>query len=147
MKKLFSKKIVYNALFVLLLSGVVAVTGCECSVSTANIQDVKICTSLSGNLCNQDNTTLGDTSPAIYVSCLLKNAVSSTKVKFTWLYYGDTKIKIDDVTLDTGELSGTVELNSYLSQPTNGWPKGVYEVEITVLTDNAKPVVKQFTIN
>jgi hypothetical protein len=147
MKKLFSKKIVYNALFVLLLSGVVAVTGCECSVSTANIQDVKICTSLSGNLCNQDNTTLGDTSPAIYVSCLLKNAVSSTKVKFTWLYYGDTKIKIDDVTLDTGELSGTVELNSYLSQPTNGWPKGVYEVEVLVLTDNAKPVIKQFTIN
>ncbi|MDZ4058846.1 MAG: hypothetical protein U1D64_02265, partial [Bacteroidales bacterium] len=73
--------------------------------------------------------------------------VSSTKLKFTCLYYGDTKIKIDDVTLDTGELSGTVELNSYLSQPTNGWPKGVYEVEVLVLTDNAKPVIKQFTIN
>lgn len=147
MKKFIYRKQITTAAFVLLLTGVVAVTSCECSVSTANIQDVKICTSLSGNLCNQDSPTLGDTSPTIYVSCLLKNSVSATKVKFTWMYYGETKIKIDDVTLDTGELTGTVELNSYLSRPTNGWPKGVYEVEILILTDNAKPVVKQFTIN
>ncbi|PKO98080.1 MAG: hypothetical protein CVU13_11655 [Bacteroidetes bacterium HGW-Bacteroidetes-8] len=147
MKKLISKKKIIIAALILILSGAFAMTGCECSVSTANVQDVKICTSLSGNLCNQDSPTLGDTSPTIYVSCLLKNSVSATKVKFTWMYYGDTKIKIDDVTLDTGELSGTVELNSYLSRPTNGWPKGVYEVEIQILTDNAKPVLKQFTIN
>lgn len=147
MKKLISREQITASIFTLLLIGVLTVTSCECSVSTANIQDVKICTSLNGNLCNQDSPTIGDTSPTIFVSCLLKNSVSATKVKFTWIYYGDTKIKIDDVTLDTGELTGTVELNSYLSRPTNGWPKGVYEVEITVLTDNAKPVVKQFTIN
>lgn len=122
-------------------------SGCECSVSTANVKDVKICTSLEGNVCNQDNPVIDNSAATIYASCLLKNSVSGTKVKFTWLYYGDTKIKIDDVILDTGELSGNLELNSNLSRPDNGWPKGVYEVEIQVMTDNAKPVIKQFTVN
>lgn len=120
---------------------------CQCNFSTANIQDVKICTSLEGNVCNQDNPVIDNSAETIYASCLLKNSVSGTKVKFTWIYYGDTKIKIDDVILDTGELSGNLELNSNLSRPDNGWPKGVYEVEIQVQTDNAKPVNKQFTVN
>ena len=122
-------------------------SGCECSVSTANVKDVKICTSLEGNVCNQDNPVIDNNAATIFASCLLKNSVSGTKVKFTWLYYGDTKIKIDDVILDTGELSGNLELNSNLSRPDNGWPKGVYEVEVQVMTDNAKPVIKQFTVN
>ncbi len=146
MKKRYFTQLKTMAILTLTLV-VLSVAGCECSVSTANVKDVKICTSLEGNVCNQDNPVIENTAATIYASCLLRNSVSGTKVKFTWIYYGETKIKIDDVILDTGELSGTLELNSNLSRPDNGWPKGVYEVEVQVMTDNAKPVIKQFTVN
>lgn len=119
---------------------------CQCNVSTAKVSEVKVCTSLTGNLCNQDFPVISSSANEIYASCLLKYAVADTKVKFSWVYYGDTKFEIDHVVLDTGDKAGTLELHSSLSRPRKGWPKGVYEVVIQVQTDNAKPVVKQFTI-
>lgn len=135
------------AILILVFGGTLVSGGCSCEVSTAKVTDVKICTSLSGNLCDQDNPVLSITSPTIYASCLLKYSVADTKVKFTWIYYGETKIVIDTVIFNTGDTLGNVEMHSSLSQPTNGWPKGIYEVVIEVQTDNAKPVVKQFNIN
>lgn len=119
---------------------------CQCNMSTAKVSDAKVCTSLTGNLCDQDFTVIPSSANEIYVSCQMKYAVADTKVKFSWMYYGDTKIEIDNVVLDTGSNIGTLELHSNLSRPNNGWPKGVYEVVIQVQTDNAKPVVKQFSI-
>ena len=119
---------------------------CQCNMSTAKVSDAKICTSLTGNLCDQDFPVISSSAGEIYVSCLLKYSVADTKVKFSWMYYGDTKFEIDNVMLDAGENMGTLELHSSLSRPNKGWPKGVYEVIIQVQTDNAKPVVKQFSI-
>ena len=120
--------------------------GCQCNVSTAQISEAKICTSLTAKLCDQDNPELESSTKTIYVSCRLKYAVEDTNVKFTWLYYGKTKIEIDNVVFNTGKNMGNLELHSSLSQPTNGWPKGAYEVVIQVQTDNAKPLIKQFNI-
>ncbi|MDD4192164.1 MAG: hypothetical protein PHI28_12590 [Mangrovibacterium sp.] len=119
---------------------------CQCNVSTAKVSDVKICTVLTGNLCDQDYPVISSSAGEIFASCVLKHGVADTKVKFSWMYYGDTKIEIDHVVLDTGDKMGNLELHSSLSRPNNGWPKGVYEVVIQVQTDNAKPVSKQFTI-
>lgn len=119
---------------------------CQCNMSTAKVSDAKICTSLSGNLCDQDFPVISSSADEIYASCLLKYSVADTKVKFSWMYYGDTKFEIDNVVLDTGSNAGNLELHSSLSRPNKGWPKGVYEVVILVQTDNAKPVVKQFSI-
>jgi hypothetical protein len=138
MKKLIS--------FALMIPAIIFLSSCDCSVSTAKIADVKVCTSLTGNHCDQDNTVITDNPEAIYASCLLKYAVANTQVKFTWYYYGQTKFEIDSVTLNTGEKSGNIELSSNLSRPNNGWPKGVYDVVIEVLIDNGKPVTKQFTV-
>jgi len=135
------------AISFIVLCGTLVSGGCQCSVSTAKVTDVKICISLNGNLCDQDNPSLSITAPTIFASCLLKHSVADTKVKFTWIYYGETKIEIDSVILNTGDTLGNMELHSSLSQPTNGWPRGIYEVIIQVQTDNADPVVKQFNIN
>lgn len=120
--------------------------GCQCNVSTAKISDAKVCTALSGNLCSQDFPVIPSSANEIFASCMMKYSVADTKVKFSWMYYGDTKFEIDNVILDTGDNSGNLELHSSLSRPTNGWPKGVYEVIIQIQTDNAKPLVKQFSI-
>lgn len=120
---------------------------CQCNVSTAKVSELKVCTSLSGKLCSQDLPVLSSAADEIYASCLLKYAVADTKVQFSWLYYGDTKFEIDHVVLNTGDNAGNLELHSSLSRPVKGWPKGVYEVVVQVQTDNAKPVVKQFTID
>jgi hypothetical protein len=125
----------------------IGMTSCNFNISTAKITDVKICDGLIGNLCEQDNSELPSSVSTIFSSCLLKNATPETKVKFTWIYYGDTKFEIDAVMLDTEDKSGDVELNSSLSRPNNGWPNGVYEVVIQVQTDNSEPLVKQFNIN
>ena len=97
-------------------------------------------------VCPQDFPELPASTPKIFVSCRLKYSVSNTKVKFSWMYYGETKIKIDTVVYDTGDRIGNLDLYSSLSKPANDWPKGVYEVIIQIQTDNAKPLVKQFNI-
>ncbi|MDX9881751.1 MAG: hypothetical protein RBS73_06765 [Prolixibacteraceae bacterium] len=129
-----------------ILGGSMGDGGCQCNVSTAKISDVKVCASLNGNLCDQDFPVVPASATEIFASCLLKYSVAETKVKFSWMYYGDTKIEIDNVVLDTGDKMGNLELHSSLSRPNKGWPKGVYEVVIQVQTDNATPVVKQFSI-
>ena len=139
------KSLIINSLAIISLLFVVY--GCECSFSTARLIDAKVCTSLDGNLCNQDKTNIEATSPAIFASCVLKNAPQNTEVKFTWYYYGDTKFEIDSVVLSSGDNIGSIEMYSSLSIPYNGWPTGVYEVEISIVNDTAEPVVKQFNIN
>jgi hypothetical protein len=121
-------------------------SGCQCNVSTAKVSDAKICDSMTEGVCEQDMPELLVSTPKIFVSCRLKYAVSNTKVKYSWMYYGETKIEIDTVIYDTGDRIGNLDLYSSLSKPANDWPKGVYEVIIQIQTDNAKPLVKQFNI-
>lgn len=146
MKKTVIISVVLIAAIFFLLGGSTGEGGCQCNVSTAQVSDAKICNSLTGNVCAQDFPTISSSENEIYASCLLKYATANTKVKFSWMYYGDTKFEIDNVILDTGENSGNLELHSSLSRPTKGWPQGVYEVVIQIQTDNAKPIVKQFSI-
>ncbi|MEA4868797.1 hypothetical protein SDC9_123702 [bioreactor metagenome] len=138
MKKLLLSFVAVTFLF--------AITGCECSVSTANITDAKVCTTLDGNLCSQDNTTLPTSSEVIYASCVLKNAPENTIIKFTWSYLGDTTIEIDSVELSSGDNIGNIDMFSSLSRPNNGWPAGLYQVSMEIVGENGKPVVKQFNI-
>ncbi len=139
------KSLIVNSLAIISLLFIVY--GCECSFSTARLTDVKVCTSLEGNLCSQDKTNIEATSPVIYASCVLKNAPQNTDVKFTWFYYGDSKFEIDSVILSSGDNIGNIDMNSSLSIPYNGWPLGVYEVEIQIVNDTSEPIVKQFNIN
>lgn len=147
MKKPIIISVILIVAIFFILGGSLGKGGCEFNFSTAKLSDAKICTNLNGNLCDQDNLNIPNTAPTIYASCMLKYASSETKVKFSWMYYGDTKFEIDNVVLDTADNMGTLELHSSLSRPDKGWPKGVYEVIMQVQTDNAKPLVKQFNID
>ncbi len=132
-------------LFFVALAGVFFVLE-RCSFSTANLVEPKVCTSLSEDLCSQDNPIISADANQLFASCKIKNAPPETKVKYTWLYYGETKIKIDEITFDTEDKGTNLNLHSSLSRPYNGWPKGVYEVEMQILEGDKKPIVKQFTI-
>ncbi len=101
---------------------------------------------MSGDQCAHDNPNFNTETPEIYVSCQLKNAPPETQVEFTWYYLGQRKIKIDAVTLSSGDLTGTLNMYSSLSKPNNGWPVGEYEVVIAIVGTEKEPVVKKFSV-
>lgn len=118
----------------------------SCEVTTAHLTDLSVCTSLSENLCAADMPVISTDAEELVVSCKLKNAPPATEVTFTWVYYGDTRIEIDAVTLNSGNEGSELDLHSTLSRPTNGWPIGTYEVVAKILSADKEPIVKQFTI-
>ncbi len=137
------KKITTSFFTVIIL---ILLSSCDFSVSTAHIDDVKMCTRISNNQCPADNPTFSRNTPEIYVSCHLKNAPENTKVRFDWNYYGQKKFTIRSVTLDSGDKTGTLNLQSSLSRPTNGWPVGEYEVAISIVGVDKSPVIKKFSV-
>ncbi|MCD4772246.1 MAG: hypothetical protein K8R41_02545, partial [Bacteroidales bacterium] len=65
---------------------------------------------------------------------------------FAWFYYGQEKVRIDAVKLNSGDQIGTLNLQSSFTRPNNGWPVGEYEVVITILGTEKEPVVKKFSV-
>jgi hypothetical protein len=118
----------------------------SCTVSTANITDVKLCEKLQDGLCPTDQDVFSTTTPKFYVSCILRNAPDDTEVTFSWYYFGDEKILIDEVTISSEDKGATVNLQSNLSIPDNGWPVGEYEVVIKIHTDNSEPISRNFKV-
>ena len=129
----------------LALFGVLSIFN-SCNFSTANISDVKMCISIADNQCQADKPVFDTNTPEIFVSCHLNNAPNDTDVEFAWFYLGQERIPIDAVVLNSGEIMGTLNLNSSLSKPNNGWPKGDYEIVISILGTEKDPIVKQFWI-
>ncbi|WP_367328033.1 hypothetical protein [Lentimicrobium sp.] len=118
----------------------------SCNVSTAHITDVMVCESVTDNQCPADQPIFSTDTPEIFCSVIVKNAPGGTAVTFSWFYQGESRVAIDAVTLNTPEGGTTFNLQSSLSVPNNGWPKGVYEVVISLGTDNSEPVVKTFVV-
>ena len=119
---------------------------CEFEVTTASINDIKVCANLNGDLCGQDAPVFHPNDPQIAASCKLKNAPDNTRVTFVWKYVEGEPITIDQVTLNSSDYGINVDMNSRLSKPTNGWPVGKYQVEI-VLNDNSdNPQIKEFIV-
>ena len=122
------------------------ISSCDFNFSTANIDDVKMCTSINDNQCASDNPNFSPGTPEIFISCHLNNPPNNTEVEFAWFYYGQEKIAIDAVKLNSGDQIGTLNLQSSFSRPNNGWPVGEYEVVITILGTEKEPVVKKFSV-
>jgi len=117
-----------------------------CNFSTANISDIKVCSSINDNQCTTDKAIFNTNTPEIFVSCHLNNPPQNTQVEFAWFYLGDKRIPIDSVVLSSGENIGKLNLNSSLSKPNNGWPTGDYEIVITLLETEKEPLTKQFEV-
>ena len=118
----------------------------SCSFTTANIDDVKMCTSIVNNQCDADNPIFSTATPEIFISCSLKNAPENTDVEFAWYYYDVQKVKIDAVVLNSGLNTGTLSFQSSLPKPDNDWPIGDYEVIMTILGYDKEPIVKKFSV-
>jgi hypothetical protein len=110
----------------------------SCNVSTANLSDIKLCSSLNGSDCNGDASSFHGDVPAIYCSANLKNAPSKTKVIFEWKHEGESLGKAE-VESESGVLNSTFRPNSALEP-------GKYSVTVKIATDNAAPVSKEFTV-
>ncbi len=122
-------------------------SACEINLSTARITDVKMCTSLSDNQCLADNNSFTTNEAEIYISCTLKNAPENTDVQFSWLYMAQQDpFTIDQVVLSSGDQLGSLQLQSSLSKPNNGWPRGAYEVQIQIMGTEKAVIVKQFIV-
>ena len=137
------KKIITSFVAIALL---IFISSCEFNFSTANIDDVKMCTSINDNQCPSDNPNFSPGTPEIFISCHLNNAPENTEVEFAWFYYGQEKIAIDAVKLNSGDQIGTLNLQSSFTRPNNGWPVGEYEVVITILGTEKEAVIKKFSV-
>ena len=136
-------------IFVLFVLSVFTTTACSFNLSTATLENIKMCVEISENKpCANDTSKFEKNTPKIFVTSDLKYAPEGTKVKIDWKYLGGDTVKatdIDSITLETK--SDTTFVFSSLSAPTNGWPDGNYEVVLSLNTDNSKPISKQFSIS
>ena len=125
---------VLSVLGIVFLSGVLM----SCNVSTANLSDVKVCSSLNGSECSSDVSSFSSDVQAIYCSASLNNAPSGTKVVFEWKHEGES--------IGKAELDGQSGVVNSSFKPTAELPQGKYSVTVKINTDNAKPITKEFTI-
>jgi hypothetical protein len=125
-----------------------AFAGCSFSISSATIDNLKICSEKVKNKeCASDVSSFTKSTPKLFATADLKNAPEGTKVKIDWKYLngeaGAAKM-IDSVNLVTE--SNMTLITSYLESD-KAWPTGNYEVVFTLGTDNSQPLKKQFSIN
>jgi len=136
-------------IFILFVLSTIAITACSFNLSTATLENIKMCVEKPENkTCSSDTAQFKTTIPRIFATADLKYAPEGTKVKIDWKYLGGDTVKptdIDSITLETK--SDTQLITSSLSAPTNGFPDGNYEVVISLSTDNSKPIRKQFSIS
>lgn len=138
-------KYLYSLFITIIISFLLS--SCEVSVSTANIDNVKVCNSLNGKLCESNASVFNTTDPVIYSSCNLNNAPENTSVKFTWRYtHNEKPILIDEIVLNSSDKGINLDLNCSLSKPYNDWPAGSYEVEVSILESAQAPIIKFFEI-
>ncbi len=110
----------------------------SCSVSTANLTDVKLCTSVDGNPCGEDMSKFSSDVQVINCTASLNNAPAKTKVNFAWKKDGES-IGTADIESESGYVHSTFK-------PTDVLPAGNYSVTVKIETDNSKPVTKNFTV-
>ena len=122
-------------------------SSCEYSVTTAHIENPRMCSRLTGELCEENKTVFSSDEEFIYISCNLNNAPDNTIVTFLWKYIGEVDtIIIDEVSLNSSDKGVNLNLSSNLSRPYNGWPQGNYEVEIIIEDSQKDPVFHKFEV-
>jgi hypothetical protein len=147
MKRIFYFLFIAGLLSVL-LSGLVGCGGkTEFSFSTARISDATMATSLDKDMLpvNATDEFSPDTAK-ICLSVKLSNAPPDTEVKAEWIYVRGEMEDLENYLIDTVSVQG--ENDAYvgftLSRPDNGWPKGEYEVVLSI--DGKKKLTVPFEV-
>jgi hypothetical protein len=143
-----NNRVKVTEIFALSIVGSVMLVGCSFNVSTAKLENLKMCGKVTTDReCASDTTKFGKDAAKLFATADLNNAPEGTKVKIDWKYLGGeagTAADIDSVNLETTANSNTI--TSHLSAPNKGFPAGKYEVVMSLDTDNSKPIRKQFSI-
>ncbi|HAT03277.1 MAG TPA: hypothetical protein DCS29_00660 [Candidatus Magasanikbacteria bacterium] len=133
----------------LLSLGILALLGAGCEVTTANLQNVKMCSALVDYQCAEDTVEFSSDTPELFLTALLQNAVEGTVVNYSWYYLGEQgteePYEIDSVDFTKKE-GDQQEVYGSLSIPDNGWPVGAYQVVLQIKADNVDPITKEFSI-
>ncbi|MBW4600816.1 MAG: hypothetical protein KME29_14750 [Calothrix sp. FI2-JRJ7] len=123
-------------------------TACNFKISTANLDNVKICSELANDKkCTSDTAEFNGNTSKIFVTADLNYAPEGTKVKINWNYLGGKAgagATIDTLNLETKDNANNI--TSHLTANKRGFPAGKYEVVMTLDTDNSKPIRKEFTV-
>lgn len=128
-----------RSVFVFAFLGVVIGMLPACNVSTANLSDVKLCTSKgSDGDCADDNSKFPADVQVIYCSASVNNAPANTKVTFEWKQ-GSQSLGKANVETSSGIISSNFTPNTAMEP-------GTYSCTVKIETDNAKPVTKEFTV-
>lgn len=136
-----------NQFFISIITLALIVSSCEYSITTAQIENSRMCSSLTGELCGANRSVFSTDEELIFISCNLNNAPDNTIVTFSWKYIGEVDtIIIDEVSVNSSEIGVNLNLSSNLSRPYNGWPKGNYEVEIIIEDSQRDPVLHKFEV-
>jgi hypothetical protein len=136
-------------IFGLFVLSTLAATACSFNVSTATLENIKMCVEKPENqTCASDTAQFDTAIPKIFATADLKFAPEGTKVKIDWKYLGGDTAKATDIaSIDLVTESDTNLVSSNLNAPSNGFPEGNYEVVISLGTDNSKPISKKFSIS
>jgi hypothetical protein len=127
-------KVLAGLLCVISLSGIFL----SCSVTKANLSDVKVCSSLNGNVCGNDASAFPPDVANIYCTANLNNASSKTKVIFEWKHEGES-IGNTEVVAESGYVSSKFT-------PSEPLPPGKYSITVKIDVENSKPVTKDYKI-
>ena len=110
--------------------------GCSFSATTANISDLK----LGKDEKATQETSSFDSDDTIYAVAVISNSPGKMKVK--------GRLLVDNVTgydagpipglEDTVELPGSGTATFTFSPPSNGWPKGTYKIEVTMVNEGGE---------
>jgi len=111
--------------------GLLIIAALACNASTANLSSLKISTDKSGS---PEASTFGPTD-TIYAVGTASNVPGKVKVKGRLAPDGAEGLEPVETTL---ELPGSGTATYTFTPPPQGWPKGKYKVEVTLMDEDGK---------
>jgi hypothetical protein len=134
-----------STLLVLLV--VVAFISATCTDHKTKLRQFKLCTSLSEEACLMDSLSFSASTHTIYCSFEIARMNRDDQVKISWYFLGDSRVLIEETSLIIPESKSSTTIHSSLNKPLNGWPKGIYELEVSLESEKPITMVKSFSIN
>jgi hypothetical protein len=138
MKKYYTLLIVF--------SFIIFSAGCKTQSDSVIINNIKICSNITGSQCQFDNPNFSPSTKQVFVSCTIEKATIDTGIDFSWFYNGQTKTLITSSQLVPDLHKEENILYSSISKPLNGWPIGEYEVMISIVGTSKESIIKKFTV-
>ncbi len=124
---------------------VIVIATLHCSRADKQIVDVKLCESLKEKGCVTDSPLFSISTPIIFCSFIIDSSTGAKNLKVSWYYLGDSRVLIEETSLECGQ-GKSIKMHSSLNKPLNGWPIGIYELEISLLNETKISVIKSFSI-